>query len=623
MKVQTLRQGLVRRFKERPWLAGGIGLAVLALVGMIIFARPGPPTQTLSSYETKRGDFLVSVVEGGTLEAVTEVSVRSEVEGTARIIFIVPEGTNVTKGDLLVELDSSSSVDAVNQQQINVERAQFALVQAEKQLEIQKSMVDSEIQAATLKVEFAASDLEKFTKGLSQQAQRNAQIAITNVLETLQIDKDRLNWSEKLYKQGFETKANLDKDRLTASQDQLKLEQAENALWMVETFDNPKMKRSLEAALQEAKENLDRVKLQDDRRLAQCAADVESQKKTLALSEEKLERDKKQLVATKIYAPQDGLVVYAGSGGGRWSNESMIEEGAVVRNRQEIIKLPDVSEMKVQVKIHESHISQIALDQSAFVVLDSLPDQRFRGAVSKVAPLPDSQSRWGNPDVKVYATEIVITDKLPDIKPGVSARAEVLITNLESVLSVPIQAVTTRKGKQVVFLASAPQEPVPVTVGQYNTKFIQICTGLKDGDRVLLAPPFDTKEKDLGGSIIADDETVPVGATNMLARGKAARKDREKKGRVPSPLEKLRPIPVLAADADQANRPRVGDPRLSKDARPEPVVFSGSGTNQAELVKRFDSDGDGKLNAAERAAMDRWLVGRRGTNAPSSGPLVN
>ena len=69
------------------------------------------------------------------------------------------------------------------------------------------------------------------------------------MLENLQIAQERLDWSEKLYKQGFETKANLDKDRLTVSQDQLKLEQAEKALWMVETFDNPKKKRSLEATL--------------------------------------------------------------------------------------------------------------------------------------------------------------------------------------------------------------------------------------------------------------------------------------------------------------------------------------------------------------------------------------
>src|ERR1035437_9229740 len=113
MKVQNLYPMLVRGVKTRPKLAAGIGLAVLA-VAVLIFARPGPPSEILSCYETKRGDFLVSVGEGGTLEAVNEISIRSEVEGTARIIFIVPEGTNVNKGDLLVELDSSSSEEAVN-----------------------------------------------------------------------------------------------------------------------------------------------------------------------------------------------------------------------------------------------------------------------------------------------------------------------------------------------------------------------------------------------------------------------------------------------------------------------------------------------------------------------------
>jgi HlyD family secretion protein len=621
MNVQTLYQGLVRRVKERPKLVIGLGLVALVLV-TIVLARPRQQAQTVSCFDVKRGDMLVSVVEGGTVEAVNEVSVRSEVEGTARIIFIVPEGSIAKKGDLLVQLDSSSSEDQVNMQQINVEKAQFALVQAEQQLEIQKSVVDSEIAAAKLKMEFAESDLEKFTKGQSLQTERNAQIDITNVLETLQIDQERLSWSEKLYKQGFETKGNLDKDRLTASQSRLRLEQAQKALWMVETFDNPKTKRSLEAALQEARENLDRVKLQDDRKLAQYAADVESQKKTLSLSEEKLARDKKQLVATKIYAPQDGLVVYAGSGGGHWSNESMIEEGAVVRNRQEIIKLPDVSAMKVQVKIHETYINQIELGQPAFVVLDSMPDQRFRGTVSKVAPLPDSQSRWGNPDLKIYATEILINDKLPDIKPGVSARAEVLITNLVNVVSVPIQAVTTRKGKQVVFLASAPQAPVPVTVGQYNTRFIQICTGVQDGDQVLLAPPFDTKEKDLGGAIIAGDEVLPPGMTNQMARVKVPGKDKGGKDRSRPGVDELRPIPVVA-ETGQGGRPRAGDPRSPEGSRPRRMEISGSLTNQADLLKRFDADGDGKLNATEQAEMERWIARQRGTNAPPNGPVLN
>ena len=441
MKLPPFLQPALRWMRRRPILAAGLGLGVLILAFTIINAMQ-PDEVARSFFAVRRGDFLVSIVEGGTLQAVDEVSIRNEVEGTARIIFIVPEGSIVKQGDLLVELDSSAAQDAVNQQQINVEKAQFAFVQAEQQMDIQKSIVDSEVKAATLKLEFAQSDLNKFLKAQALQAQRNAQIEVTNILEALQIAEERLQWSEQLYTNGFETKGNLDKDRLAVSQGRLKLEQSQKALWVVETFDNPKAKRSLESAVQEAQENLDRVKLQGDRKLAQFEADVETQKRTLELSQAKLDRDKKQIQAARVLAPQHGLVVYGGSDGGHWSSESMIEEGATVRNRQELIKLPDVSQMKLRVKIHESHINQVALGQSAFVVLDSMPDLRFRGEVMKVAPLPDSSGRYGNPDLKVYATEILVTDKLPDVKPGVSARAEIIITNLPNVLTVPIQCVS-------------------------------------------------------------------------------------------------------------------------------------------------------------------------------------
>jgi HlyD family secretion protein len=647
---------IIARLRRKP-----VRLAALAVVALgaifLVLSGSRPAKEESSFFEVKRGDFLISIVEGGTVDAVDEQIIRSEVEGTARIIYIVPEGSTVRKGDLLVELDSAQTQDAVNQQQINVEKAQFALIQAEQQLEIQKSTVDSEVAAAQLKVEFAASDLEKYVKGEALQQRRNAQIEITNVIETLAINEDRLQWTEELYKQGYETKSTLDNHRLAVSQAKLKLEQARQALWLLETFDEPKKKRELEALLQEARDNLARVKLMGERKLDQYRADVQTQKSTLELSQAKLERDKKTLLATKIYAPTDGLVVYAGGGGDRrWSSESMIEEGAVVRNRQEIIKLPDISCMKLSIKIHESHIGNVRLGQPAFIVLDAMPDKRLRGQVSKVAPLPDSSSRWGNPNLKVYATEVLITDPLPNIKPGVSARAEIIITNLENVLTVPIQAVTTRRGQQVVFLAEAPQQPVPVSVGMYNIKFIEITSGLKEGDRVLLSPPFDTEAKDLAGAILAAGEKPPeandpgrLPESGQRLRNRNGRNwppdDRRPgepglgqgsdpaAGRGPGMLEGSEPRPgrgnrrggLPGEDSDGssgAGRPVAaegGGPRLDDGASPGPSGGSREG-NREEMLKRFDTNGDGQLDESERTAMREALGRLRPGGLPNAAP---
>lgn len=645
MNPRPLLDNLVKSIWQHPVLAGGVAVGTLAVVTLAMRAS-APDKRDSSFFEVRRGSFLVSIVEGGTIEAVNEEIIRSEVEGTARIIYIVPEGKNVKRGDLLVKLDSSQMQDAVNQQQINVEKAQFAVVQAEQTLEIQKSVADSEIEAAKLKEEFARSDLKKYVEGEMVQTRRDAEIKIATAAENLKINEERFKWTEELYKQGYETKANLDKDDLTVLQSRMTLEQATNALRLLDAFDIPKKRRELEALLKEAQDNLARVKLQNDRKLDQYRADVQTQKSTLELSKAKLERDKKQLLGCEIDAPQDGMVVYAGGGDRRFSSESMIEEGAVVRYRQELIKLPDISQMKLLVKVHESQIGNVHIGQPAYVVLDAKPDQRFNGVVNRVAPLPDSQSRWSNPNLKVYVTEILVTDHLANVKPGVSARAEIVVTNLENVLTVPIHAVTTRKGKQVVFLADDPTTPVPVTVGLYNIKFIEITSGLDEGDQVLLSPPFDTEEKDLAGGIIANGDKLPEVTNRPAAFGNRRNGDENGRGfdrRRGLDAEQLSGAPS-GSDSDRGpgsrgqgrNRGAGGEGGGSTGAfggaggPGGPGGFGGPrgpgggpGFNREEMMKQFDLNGDGQLDDNERAAMrERFGRGRRGgTNTSSDQPF--
>jgi hypothetical protein len=324
-----------------------------------------------------------------------------------------------------------------------------------------------------------------------------------------------------------------------------------------------------------------------------------------------LQRDQANLAGCKIIAPQDGLVVYA-MGNNRFSSESMIEEGATIRNRQEIIKLPDVAEMKLAIKIHESHINMIRQGLGAYVVLDSMPDQRFRGTVRKVSLLPDSSSRWGNPNLKVYATEILLVDKLPpDVKPGVSARAEIVVTNMQNVLTVPLQAITTRQGKQVAYVESGGDlKPAPVDVGLYNTRLIQIVSGLNEGDRVSLAPPLDTQEKDLGGAILAGEE---AGAITNLPAAPAFTDSRN--GRGPSLADARGGDSGLGPEGDGEGRRSLregGGAQAgfgpSGEGRPpgEGGERRGSGGgrfNREEMTKQFDKDGDGELNEEERNAM--------------------
>jgi len=587
-------QTLLRLAKSKPWLTAILLLVVV--VGLLKLV-PGADSGKLETtyYDVKRGDFLISIIEGGSIEAVNEISIRNEVEGSARIIYIVPEGTYVKKNQLLVELDSASALDQVNQQQISFEKAQFSLIQAEETLAIQKSLTDSEIRAAELKLEFARIDLEKFLKGDSFQTLRDAQIAEEKLRENLALAKDKLFWSQELFKKDFENKTVVDNDRLAVNNLQLSLEAATNKIWVIQTYEHPKMLRKAQSDLEEAKNDLDRVKHQVEAKLAQYKADVATQKNTLALQERKLERDKKNLAGTKILAPADGLAVYPVSNN-RFSSESLIEEGATVRNRQELLKLPDISRMKLAVKIHESHVGKVKPGLPAYIVLDPMPDKRFQGLVSKVALLPDTSSRFGNPDLKVYNTEILVSDEIPEVKPGVSAHAEILITNLVDVITVPIQAVTTLKGKPVVYTEGSGARAVPVEVGLFNTKFIQIVSGLKVGDRVMLSPPLDTKSSDLEGAILEEGEKPPTNTMKMPT----APND-PSRGSGVGPGSGGAPTSGGGTTMRREGRSSVGGSSTNESRRG--FGGGGGGGNREEMMKRFDKNGDGKIDEEERAAM--------------------
>ncbi len=576
---QNVEKGSARPSRKTYTLVGLAGIAALLL--WMLSSAGALKEGNASTFEVIRGDFLVSVTAGGTLEAVNQEVIRNEVDGTSRIIYIIPEGEVVKSGDLLVELDSAEAVEQVNQQKLSFEGAVQTFEAAKANLEIEQSQVQSLIDTAILNTNFAYIDYRKFIEGDRLQQLRNAEILIQQAEESLKLNQNQLYWSQRLFDQGFEAKTNLERDQMAVTNGLLSLEQAKTEFKMLELYDLPKLEETYVSTLIEASNELTRVILQGTNTLNKAIADLTTQSNTLRLNEERLQREEEQLEKSKIFAPKGGMVVYAKSRS-RFSSESMIEEGAQVRNRQELITLPDTSQMKVDIKIHESQISKVKKGQTSFIVLDQQPDQRYKGIVSKVAPLPDSASFFSDPNLKEYATEILVTDTLPDLKPGVSARAEIVITNIPNTLKIPIQSVTTVDGKQVVFkqTMSGP-EPVPVEVGLFNTKFIEVLDGVDAGDAILLAPPLQMEEINLAGEVFGDDEAVTA--------------------------DQLKPDTKALEKIESSKRSQGGESGGNKEGQGK-----SGGFDRETMMKRLDTDGDGQISDAEREAARKQFQRMQG-----------
>ena len=112
------------RWASRNRLAAVLG--ALALAAAIILAarsRAGRSSQAVSDgllFTVAEGPLTISVSEAGTIKPREQLIIKSEIEGRTTILYLIPEGTRVTEGDLLVELDASSLEDAKIDQEIAV-----------------------------------------------------------------------------------------------------------------------------------------------------------------------------------------------------------------------------------------------------------------------------------------------------------------------------------------------------------------------------------------------------------------------------------------------------------------------------------------------------------------------
>ena len=332
--------------------------------------------------------------------------------------------------------------------------------------------------------------------------------------------------TQRLFAKQFVAKMELERDQLIQDSAELKVQTAETDRALFLKYDFSKTAELSLSTYTEAVRELDKSRRVAISKLAQAQAKLKSAQGQYEVQTRQRKDLNEQLEKCTIHAQKSGLVVYGGSGDNYYGNQEPIREGATVRERQAIITIPDMTRMSVNVKIHESYIKKIKKGQKARITVDAFADTVLSGEVTKMGVLPDSQNRYMNPDLKVYNTTITINGTYDWVKPGMSAKVEILVNKLDDVVYVPFQAVSPSDGKQVCYIAgSFKPERREVEIGDFNDEFIEIKHGLKEGERVLLRLPdgIETggsenssppKEEKPGGS---DNPTTPAAPANAAS----------------------------------------------------------------------------------------------------------
>jgi RND family efflux transporter MFP subunit len=342
----------------------------------------------------------------------------------------------------------------------------------------------------SVKVDFSRyAQLERLSDGEAMQKLRKLQDDKKTAEKELRQAESTLKGTQRLFEKGFVTRTDLQRDEIAHDTTALKLQSAETAERLFLKYEFPKTAEETLSKYAEAVRELDRARRAAISRMAQAEAKLKSAQGQYNIQSRQLKELQEQLAKCTITAQKSGLVVYGGAGQEMvwYGDQERIREGATVRERQSIITIPDMNKMSVKVRIHESYIKKIKKGQSAQITVDAFADKLLKGEVSKVGVLPDSQNMWGNPDLKVYLTTVDIAGTHDWLKPGMSAKVEILVNQLTNVVHVPVQAVVPEEGKQVCYVdRGLKPERREVEIGESSDEFVEIKNGLKEGDKVLL-----------------------------------------------------------------------------------------------------------------------------------------
>ena len=424
--------------KKVYWIIG-IGIALILMVIIVKAMQGSKPTEVITEKAAKRN--IIEVVSAnGKIQPETELKITSDVSGEI-VEMLVKEGDQVKKGQLLCRIKPDIYESNIERVAASVNSTKANLKTNVAQLEQAKANL------ANAEATFA----------------RNKKLFDQNAISQQEFDASKAQFEA--------AKANVDglQENIKASEFNVK---------------------GMEASLREASTNLDK---------------------------------------TYIYAPVDGTV-----------SKLNVEKGERVvgvtgLQGTEILRLANLNEMEVSIEVNENDIIRVHKNDTAIIEVDAYLDKKFKGIVTEIANSANTigvtADQVTNFVVKVRILRESYKDLINDInqapfRPGMSASVDIQTKRVSNVISIPIMAVTTRnsdstkvkkadegeedydthatteadekaKSKEktedklqeyVFVITDGKAEMLPVKTGIQDNDYIEITSGVNDGQEVITGP---------------------------------------------------------------------------------------------------------------------------------------
>ncbi len=463
------RAGGIRR---RLVVAIGLLTVFVGLGGGSIYLFRGDGNPQVITRRPIVGEFAIDIVERGDVESSSNTELRCEISSAegVRILEIVPEGTMVNPGDVVVQLDDSTIRKDLNTQRITV------------------NTVDAAYSKAKNEYDAALIARKEYELGMFVQEEQKLESELFVAEEQSRRAKNSYGHSRTLAARGYITDSQLEGDRFAVDKFQKDLDAATTKLRVIRDFTRPKTLK----------------KHDSDIKTAEATAAAEKAKYEIEV--EKLANLESQLQKCVIKAASAGQVVYHNPN--RWrDDEFTVRKGNRVRERQVIVKLPDIGKMQVKTKISEARVDRVKPGMEATVRIEAIRGSELKGIVKTVNAYA-SDDNWFNPNTKQYDAIITVNEPPETLKPGMTSQVSIRIETQANVLQVPVQCVVERSAKHygVIREPSGKLALRELLIGSTNEKFIIVKDGITPNDDVVMNPRAHLARVGLKD---ADDATSP------------------------------------------------------------------------------------------------------------------
>jgi multidrug efflux pump subunit AcrA (membrane-fusion protein) len=427
------------------------GLVALGSISALLYRGRSPVDAALTA-TVHRGTLSAQLTTTGTLRPIESLTYRSPVPGRdVEILELVPEGTRVKAGDPLVRLDSTDVARELTRARDDLRQAQLDLDVAEGEWDEAQAQVT------------AVSD-------------GDGALAVAEARATLQLAERRAARTRDEYQQlqpllarGFITREELGRSASEFEQADAELALARQRAAVVETLSHPREQRraTLTLAQKDSQRLRARARVQEaGQRMTELGAIIDG---------------------CTLYARGAGLVVYEELLSA--TPRRKVRVGDRVTSSQGIVTIPEVDRMLVDASVSEADIHRVAAGQRAEVHVEAFPGVTLTGTVTRVGTVA-SVSPFRPQQDKRFSLVVTLDATTADLRPDMSARADIQIADRPGALLVPPNAVFDANGTFVAHrLGASGVETRPLTLGESNDEWIEVLSGLDEGNRVLLASP--------------------------------------------------------------------------------------------------------------------------------------